>query len=502
MPVPQLLRKTLILVAVGSACVGAAFAARSDPAALDEKISRVEQGLSTSVIVKGASAQKMQLAHRMHYHQVPAVSIAVVNNGRLEWAQAYGVNVAGSNANTTLTTLFQTASISKAVSAMAALHLVEQGKLQLDGDINSQLKSWKLPDNEFTKEHKVSLRQLLNHSAGVNVHGFHGYALTQTATQNDQQAVPSLLAVLNGEAPANTARVRVEAIPGTQWSYSGGGYTIIQLMMMEASQQDFPQLLQDIVFTPLDMQHSRFAARLPEQERKNAAAGHNGSGAAIPGLWHQNPELAAAGMWSTAADLAKIIIEVQKSDAGTSDKILSSQMTKTMLTRGLGETGLGFFVEQQPDRTSFSHSGGNKGFRTLLFGYTKTGQGAVVLTNSDNGMALIEEIFTSIAAEYNWPDFKVTEKSVIAPDATLNQTLAGEYLLLDQPASIIAEADRLYFQSNLISGKRLELHREAKSSFFLTAPDATVRFETDAENQLTGFSLIKGVNTYKAKRVK
>lgn len=125
-----------------------------------------------------------------------------------------------------------------------------------------------------------------------------------------------------------------------------------------------------------------------------------------------------------------------------------------------------------------------------------------MLTNSDNGMALIEEIFTSIAAEYNWPDFKVTEKAVIAPDATLNQTLADEYLLLDKPAFIIAEADRLYFQSNLISGKRLELHREANSSFFLTAPDATVRFETDAENQLTGFSLIKGVNTYKAKKVK
>jgi CubicO group peptidase (beta-lactamase class C family) len=218
-------------------------------------------------------------------------------------------------------------------------------------------------------------------------------------------------------------------------------------------------------------------------------------------LWHQNPELAAAGLWSTASDLAKIIMEVQKSEAGTSDNILSSQLTKTMLTRGLGETGLGFFVEQQPDRTSFSHSGGNDGFRTLLFGYTKTGQGAVILTNSDNGMALIEEIFASIAAEYNWPDFKVTEKSVIAPDATLNQQLAGEYLLLDKPASIIAEGNRLYFRSNLISSKRLELHREADSSFFLTAPDATIRFETDAKNTVKGFALLKGVNTYRAKRV-
>lgn len=494
MPAPKLLRKTQIFLVLCSAYSAAAFAAGSDSTALNEKISRVEQGLSTSVVVKGASAQKMRLADRMHYHQVPAVSIAVVNHGQLEWARAYGVNVTGSSEHTTPATLFQTASISKAVSAMAALHLVEQGKLKLDGDINNQLKSWKLPDNEFTKEHKVSLRQLLNHSGGVNVHGFHGYNMTQT--------VPSLLAVLKGEAPANTEPVRVEAIPGTKWSYSGGGYSIIQLLMIEASQQEFPQLLQDIVFTPLDMQHSRFTARLPKEQRNNAAAGHNGSGAAIPGLWHQNPELAAAGLWSTPSDLAKIIMEVQKSEAGTSNKILSSPMTKTMLTRGLGETGLGFYVEQQPDRTSFSHSGGNDGFRTLLFGYTKTGQGAVVLTNSDNGMALIEEIFASIAAEYNWPDFKVTEKSAIAPDTTLNQQLAGEYLLLDKPASIIAEGNRLYFQSNLISSKRLELHRETNSSFFLTAPDATIRFETDATNKVKGFALIKGVNTYPAKRVK
>lgn len=491
---PQLLCKTLIFLLVCSACIGVVFAASSDSTALNEKIARVEQGLSTSVVVKGASVQKIRLADRMHYHQVPAVSIAVVNNGQLEWARAYGVNVAGQAEHTTPTTLFQTASISKAVSALAALQLVEQGKLKLDGDVNTQLKSWQLPDDKFTKEHKVSLRQLLNHSGGVNVHGFKGYA--------DGQPVPNLLAVLNGQTPANTEPVRVETVPGTTWSYSGGGYSIIQLLMMEASQQDFPALMQQRIFSPLGMQHSLFASHLPTALRANAAAGHNGKGAAIAGLWHHYPELAAAGLWSTASDLAKIIIEVQKSEAGTSNTLLSRAMTKTMLSRGLGETGLGFFVEQQPDRTSFSHSGGNEGFRTLLFGYTKTGQGAVVLTNSDNGSALIEEIFTSIAAEYQWPDFKVTEKSVIAPDATLNQKLAGKYLLLDTPASIIAEGNHLYLQSDLLSAKRLELHRETETSFFLTSPDATVRFETDTKNQLTGFALIKGANTYKAKRVK
>ncbi|QSX31042.1 beta-lactamase family protein [Shewanella cyperi] len=494
---------------MGAACTGVAFAATSNASnasntsALDEKIARIEQGLSSSVVVKGAPDQKMRLEDRMRYHQVPAVSIAVVNNGQLEWARAYGVNLVGSSEHTTPDTLFQIASISKAVSAMAALHMVEQGKLQLDGDINKQLKSWQLPDNEFTQEHKVSLRQLLNHSGGVNVHGFHGYP--------EKQTVPSLLAVLDGEAPANSEPVRVEAIPGTEWRYSGGGYSIIQLLMTEVSKQDFPQLLQDVVFTPLDMRHSRFASRLPDEERSHAAAGHEVNGEAIEGLWHQYPELAAASMWSTASDLTKIIIEVQQSDAGTSNKILSSQMTKTMLTRGLGETGLGFFVEDKSDGssgsstnvsyTSFSHSGGIEGSRSLLFGYTKTGQGAVVLTNSDNGMALIEEIFTSIAAEYHWPDFKVTEKTAMAPDPVLNQKVAGEYQLFDQPAHVFTEADRLYLQCNVLGNKPLELHPEANASFFLTAPDATVRFETDAENKPTGFALLKGVNTYKAQRV-
>jgi CubicO group peptidase (beta-lactamase class C family) len=402
----NLLRKILTLLVIFNIYI-VSVSANSDlsavsSTALNDRVSRIEQGLSPLVVAKGESVQKMRIADRMKYHQVPAVSIAVVNNGQIEWARAYGVNVAESTQTTTPTTLFQAASISKSLTALTALHLVEQGKLKLDDDVNTQLSSWILPDNAFTKKQHVSLRQLLNHSGGVNVHGFHGY------TQG--QPLPDLLAVLNGDAPSNTDPVRVETVPGTQWSYSGGGYCIIQLMMIEASKQDFPQLLQQTIFSPLDMQHSFFAPNLPNEARNNAAVGHDDAGTVIPGLWHQNPELAAAGLWTTATDLAKIIIEVQESEAGTSDKILSSQMTKTMLTRGLGETGLGFFVEQLPDRTSFSHSGGNDGFRALLYGYTKTGQGAVVLTNGDNGAALFEEIFASIAAEYHWPDFKVTQK--------------------------------------------------------------------------------------------
>lgn len=461
---------------------------------VSERIRRVEQGLSTLVVVKDAPNQKMTIAERMRFYQVPAVSVAVVNNGKIEWARAYGVTQAGGKQAVTPTTLFQAGSVSKAVSALAALHLVEQGKLSLDGDANQQLRTWKIPENEFTKDKKVSLRHLLNHSAGINVHGFYGYEATQK--------VPSLLALLDGKVPANSEPVRVATIPGSAWKYSGGGYSIIQLMMTEASQKSFPQLLQETIFAPLKMTHSLFAESLPSPLRKNAAVAHRGDGTSVPGLWHQYPELAAAGLWSTSSDLAKVIIEVQKSEAGRSKSVLSQSTTNTMLTRLMGETGLGFYVEQLADRTSFSHSGGTDGFRTLLYGYTKTGQGAVVMVNSDNGAALFEEIFASIAAEYNWPEFKVTQKVAIAADPALNQQLVGEFSLLKEPALITAEGKRLYFQSKLLSAKPVELYRESTTRFFATAPDITISFELDTQGRATGFSLLKGSSTYPATRVK
>ncbi|MFT5718505.1 MAG: CubicO group peptidase (beta-lactamase class C family) [Oleiphilaceae bacterium] len=462
--------------------------------ALNDKIKRVESGLSTLVVIKGMSDRKMTLANRMKYYQVPAVSIALVNNGQIEWARAYGVNTAGSKQITTPTTLFEAASISKAVSAMAALHMVEQGKLKLDGDVNQQLVTWQVPENEFTKDKKVSLRHLLNHSAGINVHGFIGYDSTKK--------IPNLLAILDGKAPANSEPIRVVNVPGTEWHYSGGGYSIIQLLMTEASHQSFPQLMQETIFTPLKMTHSLFTDTLSPAMSNHAVSAHRGNGKEIQGRWHHYPELAAAGLWTTPSDLAKIIIEVQQAEAGKSNKILSRQITNNMLTRVLGETGLGFYVEQFADRTSFSHSGGSEGFRVHLYGYTKTGQGAVIMTNSDNGAALIEEIFASIAAEYDWPDFKVTQKTMIAADPALNQKFAGKYELLEQPAHIIAGGEHLYFQSNLISAKRVELYRESGSRFFITAPDMTINFELDTQANVTGFDLIKGSNTYPATKMR
>lgn len=419
----------------------------------------------------------------MAFHKIPAVSIAVINNGHVEWARAYGVLETGGQRAATPTTLFQAGSVSKTLTAMAALRLVEEGKLSLDADANTQLSSWQIPDNRFTRQSPVTLRRLLNHGAGVNVHGFIGYA--------QGVAIPTLLQVLDGAPPANSEPVRVEATPGGQWSYSGGGYSIVQLMMTDASRQPFPELMQALVLAPLQMHDSSFAPTLPAAWQARAATAHHSDGHPVAGRWHVYPESAAAALWTTPGDLAKVIVDIQRGQGGVPGSVLSPTMTATMLQRELGDYGLGLFVEKVGDGTSFGHSGGTDGFRTQLYGYTHTGQGAVVMTNGDNGAALIDELLASIAAEYGWPEFAVIEKTAIAANSRFNAAVAGDYQLHDEPAHVIAEGDRLYFQSDLFGAERMELFAQSNTGFFMTAKDMTLDFQLDESGRASAFSLLR-----------
>lgn len=251
---------------------------------------------------------------------------------------------------------FQAGSVSKSISALGASHMIEQCKLSLDHPANGQLISWKIPENHFTQQGLVTLRGLLNHSAGMNIHGFYGYA--------EGQAVPSLLQVLDGVAPANSESVRVEAIPGTEWKYSGGGYSVVQLMMTEASGKLFPELMQELALGPLDMEDSTFATTLAPAWQARACLRHHANGEPVSGGGHVYPESAAAALWSTPTDLAKVVVDFQRTQSGKPGKVLSSAMTVTMLSRGLGEYGLGLYVEKLGDDISFAHSGGTDGFRS------------------------------------------------------------------------------------------------------------------------------------------
>ncbi|HEU0297141.1 MAG TPA: serine hydrolase domain-containing protein, partial [Anaerolineales bacterium] len=343
--------------------------------------------------------------------------IAVIDGGELAWAGGYGILDVGDNRPVTTATLFQACSISKPVSAMAALALVEQGKLDLDEDVNQKLVSWQVPENEFTRDKKVTLRRLLTHTAGLTVSGFRGYA-------SDEQ-VPTLHQILDGTPPANSVPIRVDAVPGTQWRYSGGGFMVLQQLLIDVTGKPFPEIMQDLVLQKLVLEQSTYQQPLPADLRAGAACAHDETGARVHGDWFTYPEMAAGGLWTTPSDLARLAIEIQKSNAGASNRVLSVEMTDQMLadqmedfpaemvsqrySREIRNQGLGFRLEGQPVRRSarFSHHGGNMGYRCFIVAYSDLGQGAVVMTNSDNGAEFIQEIVRSIAQEYGWVDYSL-----------------------------------------------------------------------------------------------
>ncbi len=352
-------------------------------------------------IGKGESAPTWTIAERMAHYNVVGVSVAVIDNYAIHWAKGYGVLDKDSHQPVTPETLFQAGSISKPVAATAALHLVEAGHLSLDEDVNRKLKSWHVPDNEFTSGQKVTLRRILSHSAGLTVHGFPGYAV--------DEPVPTPIEILDGKKPANTAPIRVDIPPGTKERYSGGGYTILQLLLTDVTGEPFPQLLKSIVLDKIGMQHSTYRQPLPPDWANTAASGYRANGSPVKGKWHVYPEMAAAGLWTTASDLARFAVEIQKSREGQSNRVLSREMTTQMLTRQMENAGLGLFLEGTSQVPRFGHNGADEGFQALLVATLDSGKGAVVMANSDNGVRLAQEIVLGIAAEYGWPDYRPRE---------------------------------------------------------------------------------------------
>jgi len=215
--------------------------------AQNSHVAAVENGLLPSVRIRG-QARPMRLAERMAFHKVPGVSIAVINNGRIEWAKGYGVLEAGGTTPVDTATLFQAASISKPVATTGALQLVRSGRLDLAHDVNTWLKSWRVPANGFTAQHAVTLASLMSHTAGFTVHGFPGY--------DADSAIPTLVQVLDGARPANTDSIRVADVPGHAYSYSGGGYTVMQQLLVDVTHRPFPDFMRRTVLEPLGMRRS------------------------------------------------------------------------------------------------------------------------------------------------------------------------------------------------------------------------------------------------------
>jgi CubicO group peptidase (beta-lactamase class C family) len=461
----------------------------NDPA-VEAKIQRIQDGLLPPVMVEGEASQPTKLADRMSQMRVPGISIAVIHDGKIEWARGFGVTKIG-GPPVTPDTLFQAASISKPVAALAVLRLVESGKLNLDTDVNQYLKSWKVPENSFTEHSKVTLRRLLSHSAGMTVHGFPGYASDEPA--------PTLAQVLNGEKPANTPAIVVDIVPGTIWRYSGGGYVVVQKLLEDVTGQPFPKIMQEWVLGPAGMTHSTYEQPLPSKGRAEAAMPYAPDGQPIKGGPHVYPEMAPAGLWTTPSDLARYAIAVQESLAGKPNSLLSAKMAREMLTPVLLNHGLGPQVGGSGQHPYFTHGGANAGFQCDLVAYNQ-GDGVVIMTNSDIGSQLAGDIQRTIAHEYGWPDFRPISQKLTTVAPKVLEQYEGVYQLAPTfKLTVTVDSGQLMVQA---SGQgKVPVFPSSETKFFAKVVNAQIDFNKDEKGKVTSLTLHQGSNDMNAPRI-
>lgn len=438
----------------------------------------VEKNLLPAVVEAGT--RPFALEERMRAYGVPGVSVAVVHDGKLAWARGWGVRDANTCAPVTPETDFQAASISKVVTALVALRLVEQGKLSLDKDINSYLTSWRLARDEKLAPQSVTLRELLSHTAGLNVHGFPGYAVGSQ--------VPTAVQVLNGAAPAVTEAVKVVLPADRQWQYSGGGYVVTQVALSDATGVPFDKLAEREVLRPLGMRRSAFAQPPSARILSNAAFGHV-EGKVIAGGYHVYPELGPAGLWTTPADLARLLIDVQASANGRPSKLLSPNMTARMLTPVKGDWGLGPALFGTGADRRFGHDGVNEGFQSTMVAYVEKGDGVVVMTNGA-GKRLADEIVRAVATDYGWTELagKPIVEARISPDALAR--MAGRYEGGGMSAYLDLRDGHLFVQTGSPDPERLVALTPDR--FKSEGSGIVVEFQRAPDGRVDGMRIVEG----------
>ena len=443
------------------------------------KMSAVENHLRYRILIAGDTSHSMTLSDRMAYYKVPGVSIAVINQGKLDWAKGYGnVSFSTSAKNIDDQTLFQAGSISKALNAMGALLLVQKGLLTLDGDVNQYLKSWKIPDNEFTSAEKVTLRRLLSHSAGISVHGFSGYTVAAD--------IPNILNILDGRKPGvNSDPIRVIQKPASVFRYSGGGTTIIQLLIEDITGEKYDSWIQKNILIPLHMNRSSFNQPLTDkQSLLNVACGYHANGEAVEGQWHVYPEMAAAGLWTTPTDLASYMVELFKmlqKQPGILDPALMQEAVtpQIKIENWFSDTiseamGLGFFLAGNARNLKIAHDGGNEGFIGRFMAFPEEGKGLVIMVNNDAAFSLIDEITYSIADVYSIPGFEAIQKpEILISDKSKYSGFVGTYQCEDEELTISLHHNKLFL--SFWYSMEMELHREKEDLFFIQEGSDAVR---------------------------
>jgi CubicO group peptidase (beta-lactamase class C family) len=446
----------------------------------------------------------LTLTELMARFNVPGVSIAVIRDYQVHWAKGYGIADIATGAVVDTGTMFQAASISKPVAAMAVLRAVQDGLFTLDTDINTILTSWKLDLGEFTKDGPVTPRGLTSHTSGLgDGFGFPGY--------DPKDTVPTVVQILGGHKHSNVGVLFMERPPMSLMEYSGGGVTLMQQALSDARKRPFADILRDDVLRPLGMTRSTFEQPLPASFDRNAARAHSGQGKEMGAKWHIYPEQAAAGLWTTPSDLARFLIEVQRASSGRSNRVLSRTTVQEMLSPvGVGDYAVGFSIQKIGQGWYFSHGGANWGFRATMIAHKVKGYGLVVMTNADQGGAVAGELSRRIQRAYEWDSFaEPAPRGYRPPVARTEVTVAepvlrsyvGEYQVTPQLSlTITLEDGRL--QAQPTGQSKATLYAEAPDKFFLRVTNAQITFTKASSGEVTGLILHQGGRDQPARKVK
>ncbi len=466
----------ILLLVMSSLPISAQSKKYSDD--VERNITQVENHLAGWA--KTGSDDTWALADRMKKYNINGVSIAVIHNYKIEWARGYGYADVAENRPVTENTLFQAASISKSLNAVGVLRLVQEKKLDLNTDIDKYLVTWKFPYNEKSNNKIITLTNLLSHTAGLTIHGFPGYA--------KGDSIPDLPQILDGTRPANTEPVRLSEEPGIRVNYSGGGITVSQLIVMDITHEPYDVFMQKTVLDPLGMTSSSYTQPPPAEKDNLLATGYRGDGTEIPGKFHIYPEQAAAGLWTNPVDLCKYIIETQLAWKGLSAKVLNQKMTILRLTPVLEDAALGVFVNSRVAGSYkyFNHNGGNEGFQCTYVGCRDSGDGVAIMTNSDNGYFIYEEILNSVATVYNWKDYYLPEKeTVIDVKGPVLDKYTGKYDASGNVITFKRSSDGLILNPH---GDILwKVYFTSDSDFFVRERRGLMKFTTGNDKKVKGF---------------
>lgn len=398
-----------------------------DAPGAEARISRITARLFPTVLLDGDSTDR-SLAARMRALNVPGVQVAVIDRDGIAWTRGFGVRDTTSRAPVTRDTRFQAASLSKPIATLGVLRAVAQGRLGLDDDIRTRLRTWTLPASPMLDSGTVTPRLLLTHRAGIAISGFLGYAQTES--------VPTLAQILAGQRPANHAALVVNAVPGRENRYSGGGFTVMEQVLQDVTGTDFVTWLQREVLQPLGMTRSTYATLTPGTT-DDIARGYFADGKEVKGGWRTHPEHAAASLWTTACDYARAVLAMQRAARaaaggtgnGNGNGPLPPPLIAQMMTLQAPTQGIGVGLKGTPVPFRFSHTGSNVGYKAIMLGFLDRPQGAIILTNGDNGSELMNELVRAIAEEYQWDDMRPTRRRAVALDSARLLPAVGRYTL-------------------------------------------------------------------------